>query len=292
MLIPGSDGVSRQVSVRLWALYAGVLTVLALLFASFFFASAFLNQQVSEVELDRLRSENEELARQYEELRWNVAEADARYQDLVNKEIALRNVFGLPEIPSEERQLGIGGPSLIDPNSLTPTKRLAYSTEAEVDRLLRLSSYEIEKYSEAETALNDLKDRLDHTPSIWPTKGWNSRGYGMKEDPFTGYKQFHRGIDIANHSGTPIVATADGRVKAVGTYGQMGKMITIDHGYGFVSRYGHLSTFEVKRGQRVKRGDVIAKMGSTGRSTGPHLHYEVWRNGQVMNPRDYILNEK
>ena len=114
----------------------------------------------------------------------------------------------------------------------------------------------------------------------------------MKYDPFTGYKQMHRGIDIANHTGTPIIATADGVVKATQSSAGMGKFVVINHGYGFQTRYGHLSQIKVKAGQHVKRGDVIALMGSTGYSTGPHLHYEVIRNGNFLNPAKYILNEK
>jgi murein DD-endopeptidase MepM/ murein hydrolase activator NlpD len=175
---------------------------------------------------------------------------------------------------------------------MSPAEKVAYATEVEVDRLLRLSAFELEKYSEVETELGKVKERLAHTPSIWPTKGWLSRGFGMKYDPFTGYEQMHRGIDIANRRGTPVMATAAGRVKSVGTFGGLGKMVIVDHGYGFVTRYGHLSQINVKRGQRVDRGEVIALMGNTGYSTGPHLHYEVWRNGKILNPRDFILNEK
>jgi murein DD-endopeptidase MepM/ murein hydrolase activator NlpD len=113
----------------------------------------------------------------------------------------------------------------------------------------------------------------------------------MKHDPFTGYKQMHRGIDIANHSGTPIIATADGVVRDTSRVAGMGRLITIDHGFGFKTRYGHLSEITVKNGQRVKRGDVVGLMGSTGYSTGPHLHYEVLRNGQFINPTKYILND-
>jgi murein DD-endopeptidase MepM/ murein hydrolase activator NlpD len=225
-------------------------------------------------------------------MRWDLAEVDSRYQDLVAKEVAIRTIFDLPEIPTEERELGIGGPGSKTFADKSQIEKYAYKTEMEVDRLLRLSAFEIEKYSEVEKSLGDLKDRLAHTPSIWPAKGWLSRGYGMKHDPFTGYKQMHRGIDIANNHGTPVMATADGRVSRVGRVGNLGLVVTIDHGYGFVTRYGHLSKSQVKVGQRVSRGDVVALMGSTGYSTGPHLHYEVWRNGKILNPRDYILNEK
>jgi murein DD-endopeptidase MepM/ murein hydrolase activator NlpD len=291
ILIPDSNGVTRQLSVRLWHLYAALILFALLMFASFFLASEFFANQVNEAELARLDVENRQLAEKYEELRWSLAETSNRYNQLVQKEIAIRSLFGLEEISQEERRLGIGGPSPSPTATLSETQKLAYGTEAEVDRLLRLSRFELEKYDEAEQTLMGLKERLDHTPSIWPTKGWNSRGYGMKYDPFTGYKQFHRGIDIAANAGTLVIAPSDGRVKELGKYRGLGKMIVIDHGYGFVTRYGHLSRFDVKRGQRVKRGDVIGKVGSTGYSTGPHLHYEVWRNSKVMNPKEFILNK-
>ena len=291
-MIPDSDGEFRQLDLKVWLLWSALGVVVLIIGACLYFASVYLGDQVNRSEMERLRAENEKLTEKFEQLRWNLSETESRYSELVQKEVYLRSAFGLAEIDPDERQLGIGGPTVVDYSSFSPTEKLAYTTEAEVDRLLRLSRFELEKFSEAEDGLNSLKDRLDHTPSIWPTKGWDSRGYGMKYDPFTGYEQFHRGIDIANHTGTPIIAPADGKIKETGTYGGMGKMIIIDHGYGFMTRYGHLSNIDVKRGQKVKRGDVIGKMGSTGYSTGPHLHYEVWRNGKVMNPRQYILNSK
>jgi murein DD-endopeptidase MepM/ murein hydrolase activator NlpD len=291
VVIPDSSQTARQVSTKVWYLWAGLAGAAALVFVSFFLASAYLSGEVDQAELDRLRVENKELADKYEEIRWSMAEVDARYNDLVRKEIALRQVFDLPEINLEERQLGVGGPDGLSNEDLSESKWLAHATEAEIDRLLRLSSFELEKYAEVEAGMHDLKDRLDHTPSIWPTKGWLSRGYGMKNDPFTGYRRLHRGIDISNNTGTPIFAPAAGRVQSILTDRGMGKVVVIDHGYGFVTRYGHLSQIGVKRGQLVERGEELGKMGSTGYSTGPHLHYEVWRNGKVLNPMDFILND-
>lgn len=291
VVVPDSCEVSRQLNVRVWHLWAVLAGATILLFASFFLASEFFASQVNEAELARLQEENKQLAQKYEDIRWTLAETDTRYSELVQKEIALRQVFGLPEINIEERQLGIGGPGGLAVTALSETEQLAYATELEVDRLLRLSSFELEKYAEVEAGLGELKDRLDHTPSIWPTRGWLSRGFGMKNDPFTGYRRMHRGLDVSNNTGTLIIAPADGRVKSIMTDRGMGKMIVIDHGYGFITRYGHLSKILVKRGQTISRWDAIAQMGSTGYSTGPHLHYEVWRHGKVLNPRDYILNE-
>lgn len=291
MLIPGASGILKQLRIPLAAIYLVLAIIIVLVFSSFFFSAQFFTDKVANKELQQLRVENERLKEQYEQMRWYLAEVEDRYEKLVKKEIYLRSIFDLPEIEPQQRQLGIGGPPPPTMASMSETERAAVATEVEVDRLLKLSEFELEKYAEIETSLLSLKGRLDHTPSIWPTKGWISRGYGMKYDPFTGYKQMHRGLDIANHRGTPIVATADGRVASVGRNGGMGKTIVINHGFGFKTKYGHLSEIKVKRGQKVKRGDVIALMGSTGYSTGPHLHYEVIRNGRTLNPMKYILNE-
>jgi len=291
LFIPGSSDAARQLSVRVWGLWAGLIGIAVLVFLSCFLASAYLSGAVDKAELERLRTENQELAGKYVELRADLDKADSRYNELVQKEIAIRTAFSLPEIKVEERQLGVGGPTVFLPPMIDSTTELAVTSEAQIDRLLRLSTFELEKYSEVEAGLADIKDRLDHTPSIWPVKGWLSRGYGMRPDPFTGYRRLHRGIDISNNVGTPIIAPAAGRVKTALVDRDLGKMVEIDHGYGFVTRYGHLSMLDVQRGQLVSRGDVIGRMGSTGYSTGPHLHYEVWRNGKVLNPYDYIISD-
>lgn len=291
MLIPDSVGITKQLSIPLLAIYLVVAATIGLLFANFFLSSAFFTDKVNEAELIKLRAENTQLQEKYDQLRWNLAEVEDRYATLVDREVKIRSLFDLPEINAEERQLGIGGPVSPNAATLTPTEKSALATEAEVDHLLRLSQFELEKYGEVEEALGSVKDRLEHTPSIWPTKGWRSRGFGMKFDPFTGYKRMHRGIDIAAHTGTPIVAPAKGTIVQIKTDSQMGKYIVIDHGYGFKTRYGHLSQASVKRGQKVDRGELIGLMGSTGYSTGPHLHYEVIRNGKFLDPNTFILNE-
>jgi murein DD-endopeptidase MepM/ murein hydrolase activator NlpD len=131
---------------------------------------------------------------------------------------------------------------------------------------------------------------VSSTPSIWPTKGWLSSGFGYRISPFTGLREFHKGLDISNREGTKVIATADGVVTFAGKNGLFGDMIKIDHGHGIMTRYGHLEKMLIKRGDVVKRGDVIGLMGNTGRSTGPHLHYEVFLNGLPVNPKKYILN--
>ncbi len=291
ILVPDASRDFKQVKIPVALVYLVAVISVVSLTAGLYFTSQYFTDKVAQKEIERLRVENKELSDNFEQMRWNLAEVENRYAGLVEKEIVLRTAFDLPEIDLQERQLGVGGPAAKTiPTS--PTQKKARMAEVELDYLLRLSRFELEKFDEVHTALSDLKDRLTHTPSIWPAKGWFSRGYGMKYDPFTGYKRMHRGIDIANHRGTPIVTTADGKVVKVGNNGGMGKTVVVDHGYGFRTLYGHLSKSEVKVGQRVKRGEVIALMGSTGYSTGPHLHYEVIRNGKNLNPRKFCLNEK
>ena len=122
------------------------------------------------------------------------------------------------------------------------------------------------------------------TPSIWPVTGWLSSPYGGRRDPFTGEGDFHPGLDISAPQGEPILAPADGVVSSAAPNGSYGNLIVLDHGFGIITRYGHLSRFAVMNGQEVKRGQVIGYVGTTGRSTSPHLHYEIWMNGQLTNP--------
>jgi murein DD-endopeptidase MepM/ murein hydrolase activator NlpD len=122
------------------------------------------------------------------------------------------------------------------------------------------------------------------TPSVWPVAGWLSSYYGTRKDPFTNDKDFHPGLDISADYGQPVVATGDATVSAAGANGAYGNMVMLDHGFGIVTKYGHLSRIAVADGQQVKRGDVIGYVGSTGRSTGSHLHYEIWMNGSLTNP--------
>ncbi len=138
--------------------------------------------------------------------------------------------------------------------------------------------------------LEQKRNLLASTPSIRPVDGWITSKFGYRKSPFTSRKEFHSGLDIANKSGTKLIATANGRVSYAAKKMYIGNLIIIDHGFGRVTKYGHLKKLFVKRGQKVKRGDVIGLLGNTGRSTGPHVHYEVRINGTPVNPLKYILN--
>jgi len=141
-----------------------------------------------------------------------------------------------------------------------------------------------------EKFVNQQKLQLAATPVIWPTRGYISGVFGNRVHPFTGRYEFHYAIDIATQLGNKIIAPADGVVLVAEPKEYYGKMIIIDHGFGYVTRYGHLAGFNVREGQRVQRYDVIGTVGTTGRSNGPHLHYEVRYFDKPLNPMDFILD--
>ena len=146
------------------------------------------------------------------------------------------------------------------------------------------NAYKVERFFDSQRSL------LASTPTIWPVRGWITSSFGQRISPFTGRLQMHEGLDICARPGTPVKATAEGVVIYSGWKSDFGKLVTIDHGYGYRTRYGHLSKIYVKNGQRVKRGETVGAVGSTGRSTGPHLHYEVKVRGLPVNPKTYLLD--
>ena len=138
--------------------------------------------------------------------------------------------------------------------------------------------------------MEDQKSMFACTPSIWPSRGWVSSRFGYRISPFTNEKEFHKGLDISARIGTPVIVPADGVVSSLGEATGYGKILTISHGYGLKTRYAHLNDYLVKKGESVSRGQKVALMGNSGRSTGPHLHYEVYLNGVPVDPLRYILN--
>ena len=147
------------------------------------------------------------------------------------------------------------------------------------------------------TRLDSVRDSVERrhalaaaAPSIWPVAGWLSSSYGNRTDPFTNDQDFHPGLDISADYGQPVLATGDATVASAGPNGAYGNMVALDHGFGITTKYGHLSRIAVMHAQRVKRGDVIGYVGSTGRSTGAHLHYEVWMNGRLTNPMTLLAH--
>ncbi len=206
----------------------------------------------------------------------------------------LRVLANLTPEKSSPGAFGVGGPTASEGPGVhiwgSPQQRQLHAMRRELEELLTESELAQSVQQELAKFLRERRSILASTPSIWPVRGWVTSGFGYRRSPFTGKRQFHTGIDIATRLGTPIVAPADGVVTYTGWEGGFGRMLVINHGHGIVTRYGHLHRILVKVGQRVKRGQVIATVGNSGRSTGPHLHYEVLLSGVPTNPRYYILD--
>lgn len=199
-----------------------------------------------------------------------------------------------PDNASENGLFGIGGstPEDIDANIELDKKhtRMIRQMHRQMNQLETASDNKKKSFTSLLTALERQKNLLSHTPAIRPAEGYLSSRFGYRVSPFSEKREFHRGIDIANRVGTPVKATADGVVSFCGSKGSWGNVVVIDNGYGVTTRFAHLQKTLVARGDHVKRGDVIAHMGNTGRSTGSHLHYEVHLNGVPVNPEKYLMD--
>nr|WP_255652604.1 M23 family metallopeptidase [Myxococcus sp. XM-1-1-1] len=160
-----------------------------------------------------------------------------------------------------------------------------------LDKLSAEATRQEQSLQELQAYFQDQKSLLASTPSVWPARGWVTSDFGQRVDPYTADRVMHSGLDIAAPHGKEVYAPSDGTVVFAGLEGGYGNVIVVDHGYGIKTRYGHLAKMLVKAGDRVKRGALIAAVGNTGRSTGPHLHYEVRVNGIPQNPRKFILEE-
>jgi murein DD-endopeptidase MepM/ murein hydrolase activator NlpD len=161
--------------------------------------------------------------------------------------------------------------------------------DAEMNQLDYSAVDQVDEYQGLLETVKEIKRIQDATPSICPVEGGRiSSNFGYRQSPFNKRREFHCGLDISSPRGTPVKASADGVVTYCGYKGDLGKTVVIDHGFGIVTHYGHLSEIKTKAGQQVKRGEFIGKVGNTGRSTGPHLHYEVRLNSNPINPQKYI----
>jgi murein DD-endopeptidase MepM/ murein hydrolase activator NlpD len=206
----------------------------------------------------------------------------------------LRYLVDVSPLERELRVRGIGGPSVLDilKEDLSKSSyKIVSELVKEVNFAERLIDLEKMSYEQIYDRLTSIIDLRRHTPSIWPAHGYISSGFGYRRHPIKKYVAFHRGIDIANLAGTSIYATANGVVDFTGWQAGYGNYISIDHGYGFKTKYGHLLEILIEEGQEVKRGDIIATMGSSGVSTGPHLQYEVIVLNKPVNPISYIIRD-
>jgi murein DD-endopeptidase MepM/ murein hydrolase activator NlpD len=246
-------------------------------------------------EYSRLKAENSQQRGQLAALFQKIDQMNKKMVDLKAFDHKLKVMVNLETDNEDNTQfLGIGGsdPTLINPEySIEEThKNIVRLMHQSLDNLNTEISVQAQEKAELCKFLESQKSMFACTPSIWPTKGWVSSRFGHRISPFTNEKEFHNGLDISARTGTTIVAPSDGVVASVGKSYGYGNMLTINHGYGLKSKYAHLSKALVKKGESVKRGQKIALMGNTGRSTGPHLHYEVHLKGVPLNPLRYILN--
>lgn len=191
-----------------------------------------------------------------------------------------------------EQQPGTGVPAGGDNQFAHATaQETPVALTSRLDRLSAEATRQEQNLQELQAYFQDQKSLLASIPSIWPTRGWVTSDFGQRLDPYTADKVMHAGLDIAAPHGKEVEAPSDGTVVFAGLEGGYGNVLVIDHGYGIKTRYGHLSQLLVKAGDKVVRGQKVALVGNTGRSTGPHLHYEVRVNGVAQNPRKFILEE-
>jgi len=213
---------------------------------------------------------------------------------LNNFEEKIRIIANISTEKGQDTLFGVGGSRPEDLATNIDLKRRHTSLMREMHTQIELLQAASENKQEQMVSLigklEGQKSLLACTPAIRPAKGWLTSRFGYRTSPFTGRRELHKGLDIANQKGTPIVVTADGIVKSVGSKRYLGNYVIVDHGHGMVTHYAHLDKALVKRGTKVKRGDLIAEMGNSGRSTGPHVHYAVYLNGVPVNPSTYILN--
>jgi len=271
----------------------GVLAVVAsLIFVAFLF---FIYQAVSlnghMLELRRLRGTASQQAHLLEKID-RLGNEMVRLREF---DFRLRTAAGLEAREGENSLLGVGGADSLSSRALM-VAAVAHQTPStdnltkELDRLSREMNDRSKSFQELIDQLEAKRSVLASTPTIWPVKGWLTAGFGYRRSPFTGLRQMHEGVDISNTVGTPVVAPADGLVSYAGPLGGFGNVISIDHGHKISTFYGHLHRQRVSQGERVRRGDVIAFVGTTGRATGPHLHYEIQVNGSAVDPSKYVID--
>ena len=296
-IIPEEGGTVHSLRLPLSLIKYGVgsLVVLAVLFVgvmSFAVYTSF-NAKSGSAELNDLRSVNSIQQEQLLQLSRKANALQDEMDQLTALEEELRRQSGMS--PAGDAENGNGGDGTHDGQGgpyVEPDIANVREALSQVERKLAVRreslqslQKEIKEKQEALGAIGGFSLQSITIPSIWPCSGDVSSPYGLR----WGGSDFHPGIDIANDMGTPIVATADGVVEVAGwNSGGYGNMVDIDHGNGIMTRYGHASQVVVTAGQTVKRGQIIAYMGSTGFSTGPHCHYEVHVNGQVVNPASYL----
>ena len=301
VIFPGSLSTPKKLRLpkRLvkFSILVSFVVLIGFLGSSFYFIQQYLKLPGSEAELVKLRHESKIRKIQVEKFTQQVKNFETEMVRLERFEKKLRVITALENSPrSIKKNWGVGGPYGLSTNSFTTAMGRGAANMVErlsngLDHLGKQAKIQSISFQELDNFFKNQKSLLSSTPSIWPIRGWVTSGFGFRKSPFTGLREKHEGWDIAARNGSPVRTTADGVVVVEGREYGYGNLVEIDHGYGRLTRYGHNSKHLVKVGDRVKRGQVIALVGNTGRSTGPHLHYEVLLNGVPANPKNYILED-
>jgi murein DD-endopeptidase MepM/ murein hydrolase activator NlpD len=300
MIVPENGAGVRQVhlssaKLRLWV-GVGLATLLILVVL----AMGFFVLESQRLEANRLAHANELLQDEMAGMRGRMAELSSTLDRLTQKDEEYRLLAGLSGWDEDIRKAGIGGPGTETVQSTELWKvdaglgKVAFETNENLNALLRRARVLETSWDEATSALEKQNKRWAATPSIMPVvHGYISSPFSKaRYHPILHITRPHKGIDIVAPRGTPVFAAADGRVTFVGRNGDFGYMVQIDHGYGMVTRYAHISkNIPVKRGDRVKRGQKVAEVGMSGLVTNPSLHYEVLVNGRARDPKDFILGD-
>lgn len=311
LVVPDRTSTVRKVTIpRTWVYSSAVaLGVLMVVAAGVLFHYVRVLRELGDYQ--SVYQENREVAVQLQTYQDRIRKLDSRLDHLDRLEHKLRVMTSLEDpqrniaigpLTDREDPSGEAGVMLDDPTSAEKGAISASSPDSDRrDFEFRKIGFRLEKLEgeskarelsieELHALLEDQRSILNSTPSVWPSRGFVSSTFGYRVSPFTSVKKMHEGLDIAAPRGTEVLAPADGVVTFNGVKGAYGNLLVLDHGYGLVTRFGHLSQILVQPGTRVKRGDRIALVGNTGRSTGDHLHYEVRIDGVPVNPTRYILD--
>jgi len=241
-----------------------------------------------------LLQQNSQYKNQLISLAGKIDQINEKVAKLREFETRLKNMVNLETGEENAQFLGIGGADFSALESEGSSEKSQQKLVSLMHQSLENLNTEISVQSKGKTELfaflESQKSMFACTPSISPAEGWPTSRFGYRVSPFTNQKEFHSGLDIASRVGTKVIAPADGVVASIDRSDGLGLSLTINHGYGLKTIYGHLSGTLVAKGQGVKRGQDIALMGNTGRSTGPHTHYEIHLNDVPVNPERYILN--
>ncbi|MFD1615536.1 M23 family metallopeptidase [Gelatiniphilus marinus] len=271
--------------------YISVFLLAAFLFSFIIFSIA--NLYIESPKEKALKRELQNMQLQFGLLNKKMNEAEAVLANVADRDNNIYRVyFEANPIPDEQRKAGFGGINRYKNLEGFDNSELIIETNKRLDILQKQIVVQSKSLDEITVLAEEKEKLLTAIPAIQPVKNEDltrmASGYGMRTDPFTKVKKMHWGMDFSAQKGTPIYAPGDGIVKRADARSSgYGKHIRIDHGFGYVSLYAHLHKYNVKKNQRVKRGDVIGYVGNTGRSMGPHLHYEIFKDGKRINPINF-----